>query len=118
MSQMALKPMDHKIFPESTWLDEIVDDLTIPEKHRSKTYIPVEIIKLIYNSMNQIYSKLSKIQEDVDLNQISKKIEGLRNEINDKGKKIDAINQTLLKQTQLDQTKTTALRWFKALAKN
>ena len=42
------------------------------KKHKSKTYIPVEIIKMIYNSMNKIYAKLSKIQEDVDLNQISK----------------------------------------------
>ena len=32
ISQMAVKPLDHKIYPESTWLDDVIDDLTIPEK--------------------------------------------------------------------------------------
>jgi len=73
-------------------LDDIIDDLTIPDKHRSKTYVPVEILKIIYNSMQEIYKKLDKIQEDVDLNQISKKIDDLQQQINNKTEQITEIH--------------------------
>ena len=46
------------------------------------------------------------------------KIEELQKQINNNGKRIDSINESILKKNQHDQVKTTALRWFKALSKN
>jgi peptidoglycan hydrolase CwlO-like protein len=101
MSEMTIRPFDYKFNPEETNLEDVIEDLDIPEKHRSKQYVPVSIIKTIYHSMTSINDKLSKIQEEVDLNQISEKILKCNEELNEKSIQIDDIYQKLVKRNRV-----------------
>lgn len=96
LSEMTIRPFDYKFNPAETELKDIVHDLDLPEKHGSQQYVPVSIIKIIYNSMNAIHKKLTKLEEEVNLNKISKKISRIQKDLDQKSKQIEDINQTFI----------------------
>ena len=75
VSSLAINPIDYKIDPNHTNFEDVINDLEQPELFQSKTYVPIDIIKTIYNSMKIIYDRMDRIEDQLDISKKFKKMQ-------------------------------------------